>query len=74
MNLTTLVVRGSSSSRRKHKYPFLKKKETPDKPFFTIELTNNEQIRQIHGFANCDITTVDILPRLRLWLRGWGFF
>ena len=36
---------------------FLRKKIDPDKPFFTIEITNDNQIRQIHGFANCNITT-----------------
>lgn len=34
---------------------FLRKKINPDKPFFTIEITNDDKIRQIHGFANCNI-------------------
>ena len=36
---------------------FLRKKEEPEKPFFTIEVTNDDKIRQIHGFANCNITS-----------------
>ena len=49
---------------------FLRKKETPDKPFFTIELTNNDQIRQIHGFANCDITVDKDAHKFYLkWLK-----
>ena len=36
---------------------FLRKKSAPDKPFFTIEMTNEKKIRQIHGFANSNITS-----------------
>lgn len=34
---------------------FVRRTEEPDKPFYTLEIRNNE-VRQCHGFANCDMT------------------
>jgi len=35
---------------------FLRKKEEPDKPFYTINITTDNRIRQIHGSCNCNVT------------------
>ena len=34
---------------------FLRKKENQDIPFFTINITPNKEIRQIHGKRNCNV-------------------
>ena len=44
-----------SISREETTILFLRKKEEPDKPYFTIEVTKNNKIRQIHGFSNCNL-------------------
>ena len=35
---------------------FLRKKEEPDKPFYTINTSLDNRIIQIHGFGNCSVT------------------
>lgn len=49
---------------------FLRNKAEPDKPFYTIELTNQGIIKQIHGMCNCwlgnDPTAVLTVMR---WLK-----
>ena len=36
---------------------FIRKKDEVDKPFFTVELTNDNIIAQVHGFANRNAST-----------------
>ena len=36
---------------------FIRKKEELDKPFFTVEITNDNTIQQVHGFGNRNANT-----------------
>ena len=44
-----------SVSNGKEYILFLRKKENQDIPFFTINITPNKEIRQIHGKCNCNV-------------------
>jgi hypothetical protein len=56
---------------------FLREKSNLDKPFFTIEVSNNQCIRQIHGFGNrWPATEPNVIPFIDKWveakkLSGW---
>ena len=45
---------------------FLRKKNMIDTPFFTIDVTPNKIVRQIHGYGNCNISD-DIKPFIQNW-------
>lgn len=45
---------------------FLRKKEEPDKPFYTINITTDNKVRQIHGFRNCNVTA-EISKFIKKW-------
>ena len=38
---------------------FIRRKGYEDTPFFTVEVDNTKNIRQIHGMNNCNVDTVD---------------
>ena len=44
---------------------FLRKKEEPDKPFYTIEIRNGE-VQQIRGYDNCDPS-----PMVEAYMKLW---
>lgn len=46
---------------------FLRKKEEPDKPFYTIEIRNGE-VQQIRGYDNCDPSPM-VETYMKLWER-----
>jgi hypothetical protein len=50
---------------------FIRKKDDVTKPFFTVELTNDRVVAQVHGFANRNADTepnmVDFVER---WARN----
>lgn len=49
---------------------FLRRKNDPDKSFYTIELTNSNNIQQIHGFGNRWLgNDADAIPTVVRWLR-----
>ena len=49
---------------------FLRKNEAIDEPFFTIEITNPNEVQQIHGFGNRNIDTEpDIIPFVNAWIK-----
>lgn len=49
---------------------FLRKKETPDVPFFTIEISNDGTIHQIHGTCNRNIDTEpNCIPFIDEWIK-----
>lgn len=50
---------------------FLRKKEEADVPFYTIDVTPDGKVRQIHGFGNCNITN-DIKPFIKLWAKKFN--
>ena len=50
---------------------FLRKKEEIDTPFYTIDITPDRKVRQIHGLCNCNITD-DIKPFIELWAKKFN--
>ena len=48
---------------------FIRKKDDPDKPFFTVEVTNQKIIAQVHGFANRNANTE---PALTEFIEDWA--
>ena len=49
---------------------FLRSKETPDSPFYAIEMDNNKKIVQIHGFGNKWLgNNPEAIPTVIRWLR-----
>lgn len=52
---------------------FLRQKSQPDAPFYAIEMGNDKQIRQIHGFGNSWLGNhPDAIPTVIRWLRKNG--
>ena len=45
---------------------FLRKNDEPDVPYFTVDVTPDKQVRQIHGYANCNVPN-ELLPFVRSW-------
>lgn len=48
---------------------FIRKCEEKDKPFFTVEIDNNNIIQQVHGFCN---RNVDTEPGLDEFVKAWA--
>ncbi len=49
---------------------FIRKKNEPDKPFFTVEISNDGQIEQVHGFANCNANSDPLVSDfMKDWLK-----
>jgi hypothetical protein len=48
---------------------FIRKKNELDKPFFTVELTNDRVIRQVHGFGN---RNADTEPNMVEFVNRWA--
>lgn len=50
---------------------FLRKKNEPDKPFYTIEVSPQKIIRQIHGFGNKWLgNNPEAIPSVMKWLKA----
>jgi len=47
---------------------FLRKKEQLDTPFFTIDVTPELKVRQIHGAYNCNLTE-ELIPFIDSWAK-----
>lgn len=50
---------------------FLRKKDSQDTPFFTINITPNKQIRQIHGKHNCNVPEL-LVPFIDSWMKKFN--
>ena len=48
---------------------FIRKKEDKTKPFFTVEVSNEKTIEQVHGFAN---RNADTEPGLEDFIKRWA--
>jgi len=48
---------------------FIRERKAPKDPFFTVEITNDGSIEQIHGFSNCN---VDSEPGLIDFVETWA--
>ena len=77
--LVELVVEGStlhhcvgsyvdSVSEGREYILFLRKNSEPDTPYFTVDLTPDNHVRQIRGKCNCNITK-DIKPFVEAWAK-----
>ena len=50
---------------------FIRKKEEIEKPFFTVEITNDDTIQQIHGFCNRNVDTEpDLINFIVKWMEN----
>jgi hypothetical protein len=50
---------------------FLRKTEELNVPFFTIEISNDGTIEQIHGLQNCNISTEPTIePFIKEWIKA----
>lgn len=47
---------------------FIRRKSEPDVPFYTVEITNDKVIQQVHGFANKNACET---PGLEEFIRKW---
>ena len=48
---------------------FIRKKEEPWKPFFTVEVTNDRVVAQVHGLAN---RNADTEPGMLEFVHQWA--
>lgn len=48
---------------------FIRKRESLEKPFFTVEISDNRRILQIHGFGNCNVSDE---PGLKEFVEEWA--
>jgi hypothetical protein len=49
---------------------FIRRKKELDKPFFTVEIDNEHIIQQVHGFANCNASSVEGLTEfIDVWAK-----
>ena len=48
---------------------FIRKKENPNTPFFTVEISNEGNIEQVHGNNNCNASTE---PELTTFIKDWA--
>lgn len=50
---------------------FIRKQEQLAKPFFTVEISNDGVVEQIHGFANRNVETEpDLIPFIEEWFKA----
>ena len=50
---------------------FLRKKSDPDVPYFTVNITPEEHIRQIHGKCNCNVPK-ELRPFIKQWAHKFN--
>lgn len=52
---------------------FIRKKDTPSMPFYAIQMNNNKEIVQIHGYCNRWLgNNPEVIPTVIRWLRKNG--
>ncbi len=61
----------NSVSQGKEYILFLRKVEEPDTPFYTIDITPDKNVKQIHGSCNCNMTE-EIKPFIYEWAEKFG--
>ena len=57
-----------SVSNGKEYILFLRKKDQQDVPYFTINITPDKEIRQIHGKCNCNVPEI-LTPFINSWIK-----
>lgn len=58
----------NSVSNGKEYILFLRKKDQQDVPYFTINITPDKEIRQIHGKCNCNVPEI-LTPFINSWIK-----
>ena len=58
----------NSVSEGKEYILFLREKSDVDKSYFTIDLTPDKKVRQIHGYCNCNMNE-NIKPFINKWAK-----
>lgn len=54
---------------------FIRRKEAPEEPFFTVEILTSGVVEQIHGRSNCNISSPKVVkdePNLGLFVEKWA--
>ena len=50
---------------------FIRKREEIDEPFFTVEISNEGGVEQIHGFGNRNLgTEPELVPFVNKWIKA----
>lgn len=50
---------------------FARRKTAPEEPFFTIEISNDGSVEQIHGFSNRNLETEpELIPFVKKWIKA----
>lgn len=60
-----------SVSNGKEYILFLRKKDQQDVPYFTINITPDKEIRQIHGKYNCNVPEI-LMPFINSWVKKFN--
>ena len=50
---------------------FLRKKSAIDMPYFTVDVTPEGRVRQIHGYGNCNLTK-EVKPFVEKWAKKFN--
>lgn len=50
---------------------FLRKKDAIDVPYFTVDVTPEGRVRQIHGYGNCNLTK-EVKPFVEKWAKKFN--
>lgn len=61
----------SSVSKGNEYILFLRRNNDIDKPFFTIDITPDGNVRQIHGLCNCNMSN-EIIPFVNEWAKKFN--
>lgn len=59
-------------ARKKAIVLFLRRKEAPDEPYLSIEVTPNKEIRQVRGYNDTYIHTLDEYKEVSIFLKKWA--
>ena len=59
-------------ARKKAIVLFLRRKEAPEEPYLSIEVTPNKEIRQVRGYNDTYIHTLDEYKEVSIFLKKWA--
>ena len=59
-------------ARKKAIVLFLRRFEAPDEPYLSIEVTPNKEIRQVRGYNDTYIHTLDEYKEISIFLKKWA--
>jgi rubrerythrin len=59
-------------ARKKAIVLFLRRKEAPEEPYLSIEVTPNKEVRQVRGYNDTYIHTLDEYKEVSIFLKKWA--